>query len=118
VLALVAGLVGVVLALPINLVSSSFNAGITAPTLDFSFRVTITVVIQALLFAALIGIVGGWLPARRATKMLVGRKMVSGIEVKRGLKDGDLLIVAPPTNLSDGQKLRVLAASAVGGQRR
>lgn len=71
VLALAAGLVGVVLALPINLVSTSFNAGITAPTLDFSFRVTIAVVIQALLFAALIGIVGGWLPARRAMKMSV-----------------------------------------------
>jgi ABC-type lipoprotein release transport system permease subunit len=71
VLALAAGLVGVVLALPINLVSTSFNAGITAPTLDFSFRVTTAVVIQALLFAALIGIVGGWLPARRAMKMSV-----------------------------------------------
>ncbi len=71
VLALAAGLVGVVLALPINLVSTSFNAGITAPTLDFSFRVTMAVVIQALLFAALIGIVGGWLPARRAMKMSV-----------------------------------------------
>jgi putative ABC transport system permease protein len=71
VLALAAGLVGVVLALPVNLVSTSFNAGITAPTLDFSFRVTMAVVIQALLFAALIGIVGGWLPARRAMKMSV-----------------------------------------------
>jgi ABC-type lipoprotein release transport system permease subunit len=71
VLALAAGLVGVVLALPINLVSTSFNAGITAPTLDFSFRVTMAVVIQALVFAALIGIVGGWLPARRAMKMSV-----------------------------------------------
>jgi putative ABC transport system permease protein len=71
VLALAAGLVGVVLALPINLVSTSFNAGISAPTLDFSFRVTGAVVIQALLFAGLIGIVGGWLPARRAMKMSV-----------------------------------------------
>lgn len=71
VLALAAGVVGVVLALPINLVSTSFNAGITAPTLDFRFRVTIAVVTQALLFAALIGIVGGWLPARRAMKMSV-----------------------------------------------
>lgn len=71
VLALAAGLIGVVLALPIDLVSTSFNAGITAPTLDFSFRVTIAVMVQALLFAALIGIVGGWLPARRAMKMSV-----------------------------------------------
>lgn len=70
-LALAAGFVGVVLAMPINFVSTSFNAGITAPTLDFSFRVTGAVVMQALLFAALIGIVGGWLPARRAMRMSV-----------------------------------------------
>jgi putative ABC transport system permease protein len=70
-LALAAGLIGVVLALPINLVSTSFNAGITAPTLDFSFRVTSAVIVQALLFAAVIGVAGGWLPARRAMKMSV-----------------------------------------------
>jgi putative ABC transport system permease protein len=70
-LALAAGLIGVVLALPINLVSTSFNAGITASTLDFSFRVTSAVIVQALLFAAVIGVAGGWLPARRAMKMSV-----------------------------------------------
>lgn len=71
VLALVAGVVGVLLALPINLFSTSFNAGITAPTLEFDFRVTIAIALQALLFAAVMGIAGGWLPARRAMRMSV-----------------------------------------------
>jgi ABC-type antimicrobial peptide transport system permease subunit len=71
VLALSAGVVGVFLALPINLFSTSFNSGLTSTTLEFDFRVTFTIVIQALLFAVVMGIVGGWLPARRAMRMSV-----------------------------------------------
>jgi putative ABC transport system permease protein len=71
VLALTAGVVGVFLALPINLFSTSFNSGLTSATLEFDFRVTFSIVIQALLFAAIMGIVGGWLPARRAMRMSV-----------------------------------------------
>jgi putative ABC transport system permease protein len=71
VLALTAGVVGVFLALPINLLSTSFNSGLTSTTLEFDFRVTFTIVIQALLFALVMGIVGGWLPARRAMRMSV-----------------------------------------------
>jgi RND family efflux transporter MFP subunit len=50
--------------------------------------------------------------------ILLGHETVSGMEVKQGLKDGDLLILAPPANLSDGQKVRAVAASAGGGQAR
>jgi putative ABC transport system permease protein len=71
VLALAAGVVGVVVALPINLFSTSFNAGITAATLQFDFRVTFGIVIEALVFAALMGVAGGYLPARRAMRMSV-----------------------------------------------
>lgn len=70
-LSLVAGSIGVLLALPINLFSTSFNAGLTSATLEFDFRVTLAVVVQALLFAALMGVAGGWLPARRAMQMSV-----------------------------------------------
>jgi len=70
-LALAAGMVGVVLAMPINLFSTSFNAGLTAATLEFDFRVTLAIVVQALLFAAVLGVAGGWLPARRAMRMSV-----------------------------------------------
>ena len=71
VLALAAGIVGVLLATPINLFSTSFNAGLTSATLEFDFRVTFSIVIQALLFAAVMGIAGGWFPARRAMRMSV-----------------------------------------------
>ena len=54
----------------------------------------------------------------KRVSILLGHEMVSGIEVKQGLKDGELLILAPPANLSDGQKVRAVAASAVGGQAR
>ena len=71
VLALAAGVVGVLLAMPINLFSTSFNAGLTSATLEFDFRVTFAIVVQALLFAAIMGVAGGWLPARRAMRMSV-----------------------------------------------
>src|SRR5499433_3273811 len=70
-LSLAAGVVGVILALPINLFSTSFNAGLTSATLEFDFRVTFAIVAEALLFAAVMGIAGGWLPARRAMRMSV-----------------------------------------------
>src|SRR5215469_1923306 len=70
-LALAAGMVGVVLAMPINLFSTSFNAGLTAATLEFDFRVTLAIVVQALLFAAVLVVAGGWLPAGRAMRMSV-----------------------------------------------
>ena len=37
----------------------------------FSFRVTFAIVIEALIFAAVMGMVGGWLPARQAMKMSI-----------------------------------------------
>ena len=75
VLALAAGIVGVLLAMPINLFSTSFNAGLTAATVEFDFRVTFTIVVEALLFAATMGVAGGWLPARRAMRMSVAAAM-------------------------------------------
>jgi ABC-type antimicrobial peptide transport system permease subunit len=37
----------------------------------FSFRMTTPIVIQALVFAAAMGLLGGWLPARQAMRMSV-----------------------------------------------
>jgi putative ABC transport system permease protein len=34
----------------------------------FAFRVTPIVVLQALIFAVVMGVLGGWLPARQAMK--------------------------------------------------
>jgi ABC-type lipoprotein release transport system permease subunit len=71
VLALVAGAVGVLLALPINGYAAKFNGPFSTPTLAFNFHVTPAVVVQALIFALLIGAAGGALPARQAMRVTV-----------------------------------------------
>ena len=71
VLAVAAGAIGILLAMPINGLSTTFGNFVTFSTLAFSFHVTFAIVIQALLFAAVMGVVGGWLPARQAMKMAV-----------------------------------------------
>jgi ABC-type antimicrobial peptide transport system permease subunit len=43
----------------------------TFSTLAFDFRVTPAIVLQALVFAALMGVLGGFFPARQAMKMSV-----------------------------------------------
>ncbi|HKM99057.1 MAG TPA: ABC transporter permease [Candidatus Binataceae bacterium] len=70
-LALAAGAIGVFLAMPINGFSTSFGNFITFSTMAFAFRVTPSVVLQALVFAVVMGVLGGWLPARQAMKMQV-----------------------------------------------
>ncbi len=71
VLSLAAGAIGIMLAMPINGLSTTFGNFVSFSTLAFNFRVTFTIVIEALLFAAVMGVVGGWLPARQAMKMPV-----------------------------------------------
>lgn len=70
-LAVSAGLVGIVLALPINGHASKFNGPFSTPTLAFNFHVTPSVIVQALAFALIIGALGGALPARRAMRATV-----------------------------------------------
>jgi len=70
-LALAAGAIGVVLAMPINGFSTTFGNFVTFSTLAFSFRVTPTIVLEAIVFAALMGLLGGWLPARQAMRLRV-----------------------------------------------
>ena len=77
-LAVAAGVVGVILALPINGFSTSFGNFLTFSTMAFAFRVTPTVVLQALIFAAVMGVLGGWLPARQAMKMQVVEALRKG----------------------------------------
>ena len=71
VLALAAGAIGVVLAMPINGFSTTFGNFVTFSTLAFSFRVTPAIVLEAIVFAALMGLLGGWLPARQAMRLQV-----------------------------------------------
>jgi len=70
-LAVAAGAIGVVLALPVNGLSTAFGNYVTFSTLSFQFRVTVAIMIQALIFAAVMGTAGGFLPARHAMRMSV-----------------------------------------------
>jgi putative ABC transport system permease protein len=70
-LAMAAGAIGVVIALPVNGLSTAFGNYVTFSTLSFQFRVTLAIMIQALIFAAVMGAVGGFLPARQAMRMSV-----------------------------------------------
>ncbi len=71
ILALAAGALGVVLALPVNGLSTVFGNYVTFSTLSFQFRVTLTIMMQAMLFAAAMGVAGGFLPARQAMRLSV-----------------------------------------------
>jgi putative ABC transport system permease protein len=71
VLAVSAGVLGVLIAMPINGLSTTFLNFVTFSTLAFSFHITPTIMAEALIFAAVMGIIGGWLPARQAMKMPV-----------------------------------------------
>jgi putative ABC transport system permease protein len=70
-LALAAGVLGVILTLPINGISATFANSVTFSMMAFSFRVTMRIVIEAIVFAAAMGLLGGWLPARQAMRMSV-----------------------------------------------
>ncbi len=70
-LAVGAGVIGVLLALPVNGISTAFGNYVTFSTLSFQFRVTLAIMIQALAFAAVMGVAGGFLPARQAMRLSV-----------------------------------------------
>jgi putative ABC transport system permease protein len=71
VLALAAGVIGVLIALPVNGFSTTFGNFATFSSMAFSFRVTPTILIEAFAFAAIMGLLGGWLPARQAMRLTV-----------------------------------------------
>ncbi len=67
----IGGIIGGILALPINGIVTSTTNWSSFSEIAFSFRVTPALLISGFLFAVLMGIVGGFLPARRAAKMPV-----------------------------------------------
>lgn len=67
-LALLGGLVGVALALPVNGFTTGVGSFSTFSEVAFKFRVGPTAMITGLIFAAIIGALGGFLPAWAASK--------------------------------------------------
>lgn len=71
VIALIGGVLGCLLALPINGLQTSTTNWQSFSEVAFAFRVTPPLLLQGIIFAVVMGIVGGFFPARRASKMPV-----------------------------------------------
>jgi putative ABC transport system permease protein len=63
---LAGGAFGCLIAMPMNGISAGTASFQTYSEILFNFRITPAVLIRGMLFAALVGIVGGYMPARRA----------------------------------------------------
>ena len=70
-IALIGGIIGCLLALPINGVVTSTTNWASFSEIAFAFRVTPKLLLSGVIFAVVMGIVGGFFPARRASRMPV-----------------------------------------------
>lgn len=70
-LALIGGVLGCLIALPINGIVTSTTNWSTFSEVAFSFRVTPGILMAGMIFALLMGLIGGFFPARRAANQHV-----------------------------------------------
>lgn len=68
-IALIGGLVGCLLSLPINGMATGTMNFRTFSELNFSFQITFDLLISALIFSAFLGFLGGLLPSRMAARL-------------------------------------------------
>jgi putative ABC transport system permease protein len=68
-LGLLGGILGVILALPIHGVSAATANFETFSEVLFNFRLTPAILLQGMIYAVLVGAIGGYLPARRAARV-------------------------------------------------
>jgi putative ABC transport system permease protein len=70
-IALIGAAIGIVLALPLNFVSTGTSNWVTFSEIAFNFRVTFELMMFALIFGAVIGFVGSLLPSIRASRFKI-----------------------------------------------
>lgn len=70
-LALVGGLLGCLVALPINGIVTSTTNWSSFSMIAFSFLVTPRILLEGVIFSVVMGVLGGYFPARRAARMPV-----------------------------------------------
>jgi putative ABC transport system permease protein len=71
IIAFAGGLIGCLLALPINGIVTSTTNWASFSEIAFSFMVTPALMLAGILFAVIMGVLGGFFPARRAAKLPV-----------------------------------------------
>lgn len=75
VLALLGGAAGCVLSLPMNGISTGMGNMATFSEVTFNFRVTPGLMLNGMIFAAVMGVLGGYLPARLAARIPIVRAL-------------------------------------------
>ena len=70
-IALIGAVIGIVLSLPLNLVSTGTSNWVTFSEIAFNFKVTPDLMISALTFGAVIGFVGSLFPSIRASRFRI-----------------------------------------------
>ena len=70
-IALIGAVIGIVLALPLNFVSTGTSNFVTFSEIAFNFRVTVDLMLIALAFGGVIGLVGSLLPSIRASRFKI-----------------------------------------------
>jgi putative ABC transport system permease protein len=74
-LGILGGILGCILALPMNGISTGTGNFTTFSEIAFEFRVTPQLMAEGILFAAVMGVVGGLLPARLAARLTIVRAL-------------------------------------------
>ena len=74
-LALIGGIAGCLLALPVNGIATGTMNFRTFSELAFSFRITPDLVVYALIFSLILGLIGGLLPSRLAARMPITKAL-------------------------------------------
>jgi putative ABC transport system permease protein len=69
ILSLAGGIIGCLIALPMHDISTGTANQTTFSEVVFNFRITPVIILIGLIFSALVGLVGGFLPARRAASI-------------------------------------------------
>lgn len=75
ILAMLGGVLGCVLALPVNGIVTSTTNFASFSEVAFAFRVTPGILVTALVFSALLGLAGGFFPALRASRQPLARAL-------------------------------------------
>ena len=70
-IALLGGIIGCVMVLPINGFLTSTTNWTSFSEIAFSFRITPALLLNGLLFAVVMGVIGGFFPALRAARQTV-----------------------------------------------
>jgi putative ABC transport system permease protein len=74
-IALIGGVIGCLLALPVNGIATGTMNFRTFSEVAFSFRITPDLFVSALIFAAVLGLLGGLLPSRMAARMPITKAL-------------------------------------------